>query len=228
MPTLQQTIASFTRNLLENSFGKVPDKVDVYMDERSIIIHMEKFIGIVMTDLVDTEDMDAMRSIRELMVEHLFPSIIEYIQEYTVFEVSGLYFDWDDDNLSGTLIGIMENDLYQTGKIQYKEMDRVNAAISEVTNEVQKTPKAVYSYWADPDVLIVIREGLLLKLEKGFVKQGAVDVLRKVKRGIEKDVIIHKARIPAILERKASGLYLDWKFEDDKSVIVYVFEPEPA
>ncbi|OWR32398.1 hypothetical protein CDO73_01975 [Saccharibacillus sp. O23] len=217
-------IEQLVHEMFELNFGQPPRKIDVNLDERSLVIYLEDFVGSEIQDLVDSKDPDALRSVRELVVEHLLPELKRQIGERTGHSVDSFYYDWSDRNLSGVLIGMFGEAAYRNSSDDYEGKLELHREIGGITYEIEKMPDAIYSYWASPNVLVMIREGILIKIEKAFIDQGASGVLRKVKRTLEKQVLIREGKIGETLDRRLKGLYLDWAFGEDKSFLVCVFE----
>jgi hypothetical protein len=141
-------------------------------------------------------------------------------------ELESIYFDWDDHNFSGMIVGLLKGTPYRKHEDYYRGKDGVHHQITKITYEVQKVPDHVYSFWAAPNILIIIREGLFIKIEKELLKYGFEYSLRTAKRALEREYFLNEGRIAEILNRRQAGLYLDWQFQQDKSVLVYRFEEQ--
>ncbi|QDH23121.1 Na-translocating system protein MpsC family protein [Saccharibacillus brassicae] len=218
-------IKTLLDELLAQRFNQAPGRMDVYVDERSLIVHLEGFMGDEMQNLIRLQDPDALRSVQELMVEHILPELAGTIGTATGFRIGTFYYDWSDRDLSGMLVGLPEEQAYHEQEDYYSGKSEVHEIIGKVTYEIQKMPDETYSYWAADHILVIVREGILIKIEKAFVDQGASEILRKVKRNLEKEVIdLEAPRIEKILKRKIKDFYVDWSFELNKSLLVYVFE----
>ncbi|WP_172251301.1 Na-translocating system protein MpsC family protein [Saccharibacillus deserti] len=219
-------IEKLIQDMCTSSFNHPPGRIGVYPDERSLIIHLEDFMGDEVLRLINLHDQDALRSVQELMVEHMLPNLTRTLKETTGTEIDAFYYDWFDKDLSGMLIGMPKEPLHSARSELYPGKDAVHEKIGQVTCEIQKIPDETYSYWAADHILVIIREGILIKLEKAFLEQGAGEILRKVKRNLEKNVIQQEANTPIEkhLNRKIKSYYLDWSFDQNKSFLIYVFE----
>lgn len=225
----KQTAKARIETLLDEPFtqrfNQAPRNMDVYMDDGSLIIHLQDFMGEEMQKLIRLQDPDALRSVQELMVEHILPELAGTIEAATGFRIGTFYYDWSDRDLSGMLVGLPEHESYQEKEDYYPGKTEVHEIIGKVTYEIEKMPDEICSYWAADHILVIVREGILIKIEKAFVDQGASAILRKVKRNLEKEVIQQEApRIEKMLKRKIKDFYVDWSFRQNKSVLVYVFE----
>lgn len=221
---VQSHIEALIEDLFTSTFNQAPGKIGVYPDERSFIIHLEDFMGTEMQNLIRLQDPDALRSVQELMFELLMPQLARAIKETAGFEIDTFYYDWSDRDLSALLIGLPAEPIYSRQEDYYVGKDAIHHQVGKITYEIQKMPDETYSYWAADNVLVIIREGILIKIEKAFVDQGATEILRKVKRNLEKPVISKEGNIEEALNRKVKDFYLDWSFDQNKSVLVYLFE----
>lgn len=221
--TTRINIEAAINELFNTSFGANPQDVHVILDNRCLIIRLESFLGKIMENLT-TKDDDALRSTSELIMEYLLPDFLKKLKSFSDLEFDSFYYDWDDSNLSGLIIGLIKNNNYKLYEDYYPGKEKVHFQISKITYEVEKVPDLTCSFWADENTLVIVREGLLIEIEKSLVELGSKNVLRKAKRVLEKNRIIDDANIPTILNRTPAGIYLDWMFEVDKSVLVYVFE----
>jgi uncharacterized protein YbcI len=221
---IRTKIETVINELFNASFGADPKDVHVILDERCLIIRLENFLGKIMENLITTKDNDALRSTSELIMDYLLPDFLKEFKQISDLEFDSLYYDWDDDNLSGLIIGLIKDNHYQQHEDYYPGKDKVHFQISKLTYEVEKVPDSTHSFWADANTLVIVREGLLIEIEKYLVKLDGENALRKAKRALEKPRIIENAKIPIIVKRMPIGVYLDWMFEMDKSVLIYVFE----
>ncbi|WP_249900223.1 Na-translocating system protein MpsC family protein [Paenibacillus sp. PK3_47] len=222
--TTSLKIESVIKEIFAASFGDKPEDVHVILENRCLIIRLERFMGKIMENLVVTKDNDALRSTSELIMDYLLPDFMKELKTFSDIEFDSFYYDWDDNNLSGVIVGLIKDNNYRLNEDYYPGKDEVHFQISKITYEVEKVPDSTFSFWADNNTLVVVREGLLIEIEKYLVKLDGEGALRKAKRALEKTRIIEEGNIPIILGRRLVGIYLDWMFEMDKSVIVYVFE----
>ncbi|OWA37659.1 hypothetical protein B9G55_06300 [Saccharibacillus sp. O16] len=222
----KRRIKEAVRDMFSVNFKQPPGIINVLLDERALVIHLEDFVGSDIQQLVDTKDPDALRSVQELLTEHLLPRLKTQIEPWLGEPISFFYYDWEDHDLSGVIVALRSPADHTTsdypGRIQlHRQMD-------VLTCEIEKIPDYTYSFWPAPNTLVLIREGILIKLEKEFIEQGAGDILRIVKRKLEKREIAQSAHLEEILQRKLKAFYLDWWFEQDKSVLVCIFEEAEA
>ncbi|MEC0238731.1 Na-translocating system protein MpsC family protein [Paenibacillus dokdonensis] len=214
-------IASYTAKLLRDRFGKGPESIYVSVNKQCITMHLRNFIGPVEQFLLNQKEEQVFRYTRELMMQSLLPELTGYLEREMDIKLDDLYYDWGLHDASGIIVGLFA-DHSHTSEV-YNGRDEVHNQINRVTGIVQKRPENVYSWWVNPKSLVVIREGLLILIEKEMIHLGYDEVLRTTKRKLEKRYFEEEAAISTAVGRKLSELYVDWDFERDKSVIVCLF-----
>jgi uncharacterized protein YbcI len=216
-------LSSYMGKLLRERFGKGPESVHISLDSRCVTLQLHNFIGPVEKLLLEQQKVEAFRDTRVLVMESLIPEFNLFIERTVGYEIEDLYYDWDLETHSGILVGLFkcatdhEEDLYVNKAA-------IHERIRKVTKDCEKMPEDVHSFWAGPRTLVIIREGLLVMIEKQLIELGYESTLRIAKRLLEKLHFAQDVQIEALLGRAISGMYLDWKFDKDKSILVYTFK----
>lgn len=215
-------IASYTAKLLRDRFGKGPESIHVSANKQCVMLHLRNFIGPVEQFLLNQKEEQVFRYTRELMMQSLLPELEAYLEQEMDMKIDDLYYDWGLHDASGIIVGLLAN--HSRSSETYNGRDEVHNQIKRVTSIVQKKPERVYSWWVNPKTLIVVREGLLILLEKEMIQLGYDEVLRTTKRKLEKRYFEEEASISTAVGRKLSEIYVDWDFDRNKSVIVCIFK----
>lgn len=222
MPLVQQTIST----LFEENFGKLPASIRVSANDKCLIIRLEGFLGDTVKTMISENSYGALSSTRELIVGYMLSQLGDTLQNEFDLPAAHFYYDWDDKNLSCIISVILREDEHYALDDHYAEKQEIHDEIRLLTARVEKAPQKLHSFWVDGDLLVVIRRGLLIELEKALLEDGHQDALRRAKRKVEKKQLTQNSRVSAIIGRKLEGVYLDWAFEADSSMLVYAFEPE--
>ncbi|RUT30630.1 DUF2294 family protein [Paenibacillus zeisoli] len=215
-------IASFTGKLLRNRFGKGPESVNVSLGERGIAIHIRNFISPVEQFLLDKEEEQSLRYTRELLMKSLLPELSAYLKAELAIETQEMYYDWGLHNASGMIVGLFE--LYSEKSEPYQGQKSVHDSVIKVSGLVQKEPVNIDSWWLNSKTLIVIREGILIILEKELLDMGYENILKSTKRKMEKRFLDQETDFTKVLNKTLSDIYVDWDFTRDRSVIAYTFQ----
>ncbi|MBB3129225.1 uncharacterized protein YbcI [Paenibacillus rhizosphaerae] len=215
-------IAAYTGKLLRDRFGKGPESVHVSVGKYGIALHIRNFIGPVEKFLLNQEEEKAFRYTRELLMESLLPELKAYLEKEMDIRLEEIYYDWGLHNASGIIIGLMADQTIETE--DYTGREALHKEISRITGIVQKVPEKVYSWWMNPKTLFVVREGILILIEKELISTGFDEVLRTTKRKLEKRYFEEETKLGTILGRTIVDFYVDWDFDKDKSVIACTFQ----
>ncbi|SEO81155.1 Uncharacterized conserved protein [Paenibacillus sophorae] len=105
---------------------------------------------------------------------------------------------------------------------EYAKQDEVHNQINEVSSKVQRFPDFTVSWWINPRMLIIKREGIMIPLEKELIELGYENTLKTTKRKMEKRYL-ETTTIAPLLGKELADIYVDWDFDKDKSVIAYTF-----
>lgn len=215
-------IASYTGKLLRNRFGKGPESVNVSLDSRGIAIHIRNFISPVEQFLLDKEEEQALRYTRELLMKSLLPELSAYLKTELAIDVQEMYYDWGLHNATGMIVGLF--DLHNEKSEPYRGQKSVHDHVIRVSGKVQKEPVYIDSWWMSAKTLIVVREGILILLEKELIDMGYENILKTTKRKMEKRHLDQETGFTEIIGKTLSDIYVDWDFTRDRSVIAYTFQ----
>lgn len=215
-------VTSYVGKLLRTRFGKGPESVSVFLNERCIVFHLRNFMGPVEKFLLTQEEEKAFRYTRELLMESLLPELNDFLHDNTGMNVSEFYYDWGVHNASGAIIGMFDPRPIESP--DYPGKADLHEKVIEVTAAIQKVPEHIDSWWVNPRMLAVFRQGITVLLEKEMVELGYTEVLKSAKRRLEKRMLEQDADAGIILSKTLTDLYADWDFNLDRSIVIYIFE----
>jgi uncharacterized protein YbcI len=224
MPSSQfeDLISAKTKALLGN-LGLSTEDITISLDDRCLIIQLHKLLRSANETLVGLDDGD-MRATRDLIADYVLPDLVEFSKKENGIAYESIYYDWNDNDFSGLIIAYPQGGHYRVNEDYYPGKDDIHRQIAKITYDVQKVPDRIYSFWAGDNILVIVREGILIKIEKELFKLGFKDSLWTAKRTLEKESFLAQGQVADILNRKQLGIYVDWDFALDKSVLIYVFE----
>ncbi|EPD92706.1 hypothetical protein HMPREF1207_00477 [Paenibacillus sp. HGH0039] len=222
--TALSQLSSQTGKMLRERFGKGPESIFISYNEYGITLHFRNFVSAVEMILLDKQKGEAVRETRQMVMDVLLPDLKEFITQTVGIAIEEIYYDWDLEDHSGIMIGLTNKSLDADIQEKYAGYEKVHQQVSDVTAHVQKIPDRIYSFWTNPRTLIIVREGLLIMLEKELINTGYENALRVAKTSLEKKLLLHDVDMEQAIGRTVTGLYLDWDFERDRSVLVYTFK----
>ncbi|WP_409288396.1 Na-translocating system protein MpsC family protein [Peribacillus sp. SCS-37] len=218
-------ISSYVGKLLRDNFGKGPESVFVTIAPPFFIIHIRNFISPMESALLKQEGENMVQNTREIVFQGLVPEIKAFVKGLINIDIEEFYFDWGMRNKSAAFIGItktLENSSLINSEFQGKEL--IDKKINEISHEAQKYPESMKSYLINDRVLLIIRDGILVTIEKELIRQGYGKILKTTKRILEKK-FLHNSDFESLLHTNISDIFVDWNFALDQSVIVFMLRP---
>jgi uncharacterized protein YbcI len=224
--THQQTteLSNYIGKLLRDNFGKGPESVFVSIGFTFVTVYIRNFLTPSEKVLMGQKRETTVQQTRDLVMDTLIPEIKAYIKIVTGMEIREFYYDWGLHNKSGMLVAIGKDESSTEQPIfeDYEGKQRIHEEISNLSEQAQRPPEELYSCQLNPRTLIVIRNGLLVSIEKQLIRQGLQEQLRIAKRSLEKSFLHNNNHFETILGTKVLDIFVDWDFDLDKSVIVFV------
>nr|WP_239565398.1 Na-translocating system protein MpsC family protein [Brevibacillus fulvus] len=220
-------MGNFLAKLLRDTFGKGPESIHVSMGHAFIVIYIRNFLSPMERLLIEKDEEQTVHRTRELLMRGISSEIAAYIKIVTGMDVKELYYDWSFQNRTGVIIGISEQPVQNStttfadfpGKVQLLQ------EINRISIRAQKLPEEIYSYQLNPRTLIIVRNGILVSIEKELIRLGYDQILKIAKRLLEKKLLHNNSHFESILSVKVMDIFADWNFERDKSVIVMILNP---
>lgn len=222
--TVSDTIRYKTLALFAEHFGISPARVSVTANDSCIIICAERFLQPIVESMIHEASQGALQSTRELMVGYLMPELCRYIHSDCGLPVDMHGYDWNDDDLSCMIFMMLSEPACLRENEPYEGQNKVHRHIATLTYDLQRFPEKIYSFWMDRRLLIIVRDGTLTEVEKALIEDEHCEVLRVSKRRVEKKKFCDDPPFGGIANRSVKGVYIDWIFPHDRSVLVYVFD----
>lgn len=223
--TLEKEISGYIGRLLRENFGRGPGNVFCTISKPFASIYITNFLSPMENTLISNHQSVYVQKTRDLMMETLEEEIKSFIELHTEDKIKEFYYDWNLDAKSGIFLFVFDNDQpYDFATYKYKDM--IHEEIKELSMEIQKAPEHTHSMLLNERTLIIVRHGILIKLEKEFIGLGFQETLKIAKRNLEKRVINqHRDNFEAYLNAKIIDYFIDWNFEQDKSYTFFILKP---
>ncbi|WP_428911662.1 Na-translocating system protein MpsC family protein [Niallia sp. Krafla_26] len=220
-------LSTYISKILRSNFGKGPESVYVSISDTFITFYIRNFLSPTEKVLMAQKQEEIVQQTRDLVMQTLVPEIKAYIEIVTGMEIREFYFDWGLHNKSAMFTGI-STDSTRTEKAvmeDYLGKEDIHREIVNLSRESEKIPEEIYSCKLNPRTLLVIRNGILVRIEKQLIRQGMREHLTLAKRAVEKELLHNNNHFEQILQTKVMDIYVDWDFDLDKSVIVFITNP---
>ena len=221
-------LASYVGKLLRDSFGRGPGSVFVTIDNFIITIYFRNFLSPTENILISQKQQTLVQQTRDKLMQNLIPEIKAYVKILSGLVIKEFYYDWSLPNKSGLFVGICSTDENGEDIIDndYDGKISIHKEISHISIEAEKEPEEILSYLLNDRTLIVIRKGILVRIEKELIRMGLNETLRIAKRKLEKGLLHNANRFESILNCRVSDIFVDWDFDLDKSAIVFILNPK--
>jgi uncharacterized protein YbcI len=228
-PIYKQTgeLSSYISKILRDHFGKGPESVYVSLGKTFIIFYIRNFLSPTEKVLMNQKQEETVQQTRDLVMLTLIPEIKAYIKIVTGMEIREFYYDWGLHNKSAMFTGICTDTTGIDISIE-EEFTGKTELINEIINlssESEKKPEEIYACQLNQRSILVIRNGILVRIEKQLIRQGMREQLKLAKRTLEKGLLHNNNHFEVILNTRVIDIFVDWDFELDKSVIVLVTNP---
>jgi uncharacterized protein YbcI len=226
---VQTELAGYIGRTLRENFGKGPESVYVSYNHTILTVYLRNFISPSESVLLGQQQEAMIQTTRDLLMQKLIPEFKAYIKILTIMEVNEFYYDWDLHNKSGLFVCIgsipTESETPNEKNYSYPGQETLHQEINRISLQAEKTPEEVVSYLLNERTLVVIRNGILVPIEKELIRLGNFEILRIAKRNLEKRLLHNSGNFESILQTKVNDIFVDWDFYRDKSVIVLILSP---
>lgn len=162
--------------------------------------------------------------VREKLMQMIIPEISSYVEALTDIKLQEFYYDWNLQNKTMMLLGICEASV-QGGspvEINYTGKQQLEREIDTLSQQAQRSPDEIVSFEMNPRMLIIIRKGILVHLEKELIRLGQGELLKRAKRNLEKSFLHNNSSLDSILNKSVQDSFVDWNFTLDKSVTLLI------
>ncbi|PLT27924.1 hypothetical protein CUU66_21475 [Peribacillus deserti] len=222
----EKELGSFVGRLLREHFGKGPGAVYATISNPYITIYLKDFLTPVENKLLNKDQSSYVQKIRDMLMETLINDIKTFIMANTGIEIEEFYYDWNLETQSGMFIGISSKEGVNVLGSTYPNQKEVHKEMILVSEEAEKKPGEVYSYLLNPRTLVIVRDEILISIEKELIFLEFQETLTLAKRNLEKRLLQnHKKQFESYLNAKLENTFVTWNFELDKSETVFILQP---
>lgn len=221
---IESEISSYVGKLLRDNFGKGPSSVYVSIKKPFITIHVRDFLAPMEKILVNQSEQERVEQTRDMLMRELLPEMKATINVTADIHLQEMYYDWSLSNRSGIIIGVMHQEDHVSHTDEYEEKAGVHEEINHVSKQAEKAPEKIESFYINDRTLLIIRNGILVPIEKELIRSGFEQKLKLVKRHLEKR-LINTASFEQILGLPVGDAFVDWDFNQDLSYVVLILKP---
>ncbi|MBJ6363983.1 Na-translocating system protein MpsC family protein [Paenibacillus sp. GCM10012307] len=220
----QQLIASYTGKMLRDHFGKGPESVFVSIGSNVISIYLRNFVTPSERVLLEQNHETIIHQIREKLLQMIIPEISSYVEALTGIKLKEFYYDWNLHSKTMMLLGICEGSVMKGAPVDtdYPGKQQLEREMDTLSQQTQRIPDEIVSFEMNPRMLVIIRKGILVHLEKELIRLGQGELLKRAKRNLEKSFLHNNNILDSILNKRVQDSFVDWNFNLDKSVTLLI------
>ncbi|WP_246187607.1 Na-translocating system protein MpsC family protein [Ornithinibacillus caprae] len=224
---VQKELASYIGRLLRDNFGRGPETVFVSIRKPYITVYLRNFFSPMEKVMMEEKQETYIQTSRDILMKSLIPEIKAYMNVLTGESIGEFYYDWNLHNRTGMFVAISTDPtaLDELSNMDFAGKKDLFEEINNIGQQAQKVPEEVLSYKLNERTIIVIRTGLFITIERELIRMGQSEILRTAKRKVEKRLLHNNMRLESILDAKIDDSFVSWDFERDKSVILFIINP---
>ncbi|GAB6991168.1 Na-translocating system protein MpsC family protein [Paenibacillus pini] len=225
----QQLIASYTGKLLRDHFGKGPESVVVSVLQPYITIVLRNFLTPSERILLQQHHEGIVLQMRDKLMQVVIPEMINELEKITGIRNDQYYYDWNLFRNTGMIVLVcseMERGIeHHCPKSDFPHSRELTTELLRMNELTLKIPDHIHSYELNAKSLLIVRTGVMVQLEKDLVRLGQGDLLKSVKRNMEKEYILRSKELELLLGHAIQECFVDWNYERDQSVLLLLLNP---
>lgn len=224
----QQLIASYAGKLFRDHFGKGPESAVVSIGSNCITVYFRNFLTPSECVLLEQDQEIIVHRMRETLLQTMIPKFASYFESVTGVMPLEFFYDWSLPSKSGILVAFCPAPIPGGQEVnhEYEGKTALEQEIVHISRQEQKMQEDVISYEINPRTLLIIRNGVLVRIEKELIRLGHHELLKSVKRNLEKSYLHNNSSFERILNKRVVDSFVDWHFDSDKSITVLVLNPK--
>jgi uncharacterized protein YbcI len=223
--TIHTEIGGFVSTLMREHFGKGPTSIYVSIAGPFITIHLRGCLTATEKILLKQNEVNHVYKIRDLIMEEMIFDIKLGISKLADFDVKEVYADWNFENESGVIIGVMDRDMAAETVEWPEDIDKeaLRKEIIAASIQGQKEPGITEIYWLNDRTILIKRTEIFVQIEKELIKTGFTEELKLAKRPLEYR-LIRQANLKSIVKRDIIETFVDWNFNEDKGYMALILD----
>jgi len=217
-----KSVSSYASKWLRQKFGRGPESCRAHLAGRFLVFVVRGFMSPMEEVLVQQGQNDTVHASRQIIIEKLLSELKGVFQVTLDVQVQDFYHDWNLQSNIGMIIAMLESppaNAEADALTEFPGKAECLAEVDRISQLTQRMPDLAQVYQITPQIYLIWREGILLRLEKALIAKGLAKELRLTKAELEKSYFYHDSRWSDILQAPLEDLFVDWNLKDDNSLI---------
>jgi len=223
-----KNISSYVSKLLRQNFGRGPEACFASAGSRFLVITVRGFLSPMEEVLLQHDKLDSVDQTRSIIVSTLLPEIRGVISVSLGVEVDRFFHDWNYNSNAGVIIAVFEEELpfLQRAAAQKAaevkiDLDAFREEVNRISGYVQKVPDGLSIYPISTKLILVLKTGILIPIEKALIARGFGNELRLAKDELEKKHFQQSPIFSRLLGDTLENVFIDWNFQNDESLVCF-------
>jgi len=220
-------ISSYVSKLLRQKFGRGPEACFASAGSKFLVITIRGFLSPMEEVLLQHDKEDSVDMSRSIIVSSMLPELKGVISVSLGVEVDRFYHDWNYSNNAGVVVAVFEKELPFARSAEMPQLGKpmdVSAfqeEVNRICGYVQKVPESLDIHAIAPKLVVVMRVGILIPIEKALLERGFDRELRLAKDQLEKLHFRQSPVFPRLLGGSLENVFVDWNFLNDEGIVCF-------
>lgn len=221
-------ISGYAGKLLRQKFGRGPEYCQAYARHHFLVLSVQGFLSPMEEALLRLGHQVIVTTARQAVMTSLLEELKGVIQLTLDADVTGFYTNWSLPNNNGLIVALTHLPLTEDNPGEAGDQDPVfsqlEQEVSRLSALVEKVPERIRVYRIHSKMFIVIREGILVPIEKALAQKGFHNELLIAKEELEKSYFHRDGRFDLLFGRPVQDIFFDWSLTNDNSLICFVLK----
>ncbi|WP_243735219.1 DUF2294 domain-containing protein [Paenibacillus turpanensis] len=219
-------ISSYISKLLRRNFGRGPDACYASVGNQFLVVYVRGFLS-PMEDILVKKDPLTVSVARKSIIGSALNELKGVIHLTLDVEVLEFYHDWNFPNNTGMIVALLDRKLEPFEPVTdgpIPDFSMLEEEVARLSALVQKVPDQMEIVPIHSRLYIVVREGILIPIEKALIHRGFEQELLFVKDDLEKTYFHRDGRFQQYFGRDVLDIFFTWNLARDKSYIGFILK----
>ncbi|MEH7417810.1 Na-translocating system protein MpsC family protein [Neobacillus drentensis] len=220
-------ISSLTSKLLRKNFGRGPETCYAYAKDQFLVFYIRGFLSPLEAALLENGNSDQIEISRNIVMKNVQNQLKGILELEFAQDIESFYHDWNYPQNTGMITVQFEGAIIEKVGPKISDPVELKPLIDEVERIsvlVQKRPEKTEAYFIPPKIYLIIRDGILIQIEKALIEKGYEQTLMVTKDELEKSYLHRDGRFEEIFSNPVADIFVDWDFSEDRSIMCFVLK----